>query len=156
MKRSPLTLMAILALAAPATSLAAPATAQKELLSIDMTGQGGAVGTARFALLSPAKSDSGTVAYRFSFGAEKRDPNGQLGSSVRGTETLKGKSGQLVIRSSGRTSFTGVYEVWTGTWSIVSGTGKYAGLEGGGGFVTVIISSSLRFSFRYEGFVTRS
>ena len=49
--------------------------------------------------------------------------------------------------------------MWTGTWSIVSGTGRYAGLKGGGGVVGIIRGSDARtwdYSYRYEGLVNKS
>jgi len=47
---------------------------------------------------------------------------------------LKGKKGTLVIRAVGPAYSLGIgdYEVWKGTWSIVSGTGDYSGLRGSG------------------------
>ena len=146
------------AAAAVASPLAAASEAGKKPLSIDVTGQGGASGSATFTLIGAgtAGSDSGTVTYAFSFSSSGKNPQGQAGESVRGTETLKGKRGGFVVHSSGRTYYTGHYEVWTGRWSIVSGTGEYAGLKGGGGFDTVIVHPELRFSIRYEGFATRS
>lgn len=140
-----------------ASALTAADRAGRALVRIDVTGQGGAVGSAKFNLLldNGLRADSGQVTYRFIFGSEKTAANGQYGASFGGTDTLKGKGGQIVIHSSGRTAFTGAYEVFSGTWSVVSGTGKYGRLKGGGPFVTVV-SPGDRFSFRYEGFVTGS
>ena len=44
--------------------------------------------------------------------------------------------------------------VLTGTWSIVSGTGKYAGFKGGGGIVGSARANE-QDVYRYEGYVTR-
>ena len=58
--------------------------------------------------------------------------------------------------------FSGINNfVLSGTWSIVGGTGRYAGLKGGGAFVATMLHTTtgpdeFDFSYRYEGFVTRS
>ena len=140
-----------------APALTAADRAGRALVRIDVTGQGGSVGSAKFNLLldNGLRADSGQVAYKFTFGSEKTASNGQYGASFSGTDTLKGRDGRIVIHSSGRTAFTGAYEVFSGTWSVVNGTGKYGRLKGGGPFVTVITRDN-RYSFRYEGFVTGS
>jgi hypothetical protein len=106
---------------------------------------------------------------KYVYGSARKTDSGQTFRSGVRTETLKGKYGILVIHSSGRQFRVGVKnprdpdgdsEVWTGTWSIVRGTGRYAGLRGGGGAAGLIEISghglSLSYFHRYEGFVTRS
>ena len=50
------------------------------------------------------------------------------------TDTLKGRNGTLVMRAVGSAYQMGLgdSEVLAGTWSIVSGTGDYSGMTGGG------------------------
>ena len=160
MKVSVYILSALVALTALslASPLAAADEAGKTPLKIYVKGQGGAEGGGTFTLLgaNTAYSDLGTVSYQFSFGAITKSRAGQSSTRNSGTSTLKGRHGRLVIRTSGRVFDSGEgYEAWTGTWSIVSGTGKYAGLKGSGGYAAVI-TPDLHFSFQYEGFVTGS
>jgi hypothetical protein len=144
---------------AAALSLASPLGAADRAggkpITIDVTGAGTASGSGEFTVAwAPVSLDSGKLTYRFSFGLEGTNSLGQHGAAVRGTDTLKGRRGRLVIKSTGRTFGTTGYEVWRGKWSVAGGTGRYAGLKGGGGFVAVI-TSNFHFSFRYEGLVTR-
>lgn len=82
---------------------------------------------------------------------------GQSVDRFRGTDTLSGKRGTLVIRLQvGFVSAGNGYQVGTGTWSVVSGTGAYARLAGGGrsAFVRPPVPPG-RFGFsRHEGFVS--
>jgi len=69
--------------------------------------------------------------------------------------TFAGKHGKLVLRS----TYTwmevgGPYNVATGTWKVVSGTGQYAGLAGGGRSARVGTHRMERV--RYQGFLVRS
>jgi hypothetical protein len=64
-----------------------------------------------------------------------------------------GKRGTLVLRS----QFTwieagGPYNIATGTWKVVRGTGQYAGLTGGGRSAQV--GSPSGWVARYQGFLT--
>ncbi len=168
MKASAFIVAAIVALAALslASPLAAADEAGKTPLKIavkgqfEKTGLGDAVGSAKFTLLgaSTADTDAGPATYRFSFGATTKSRAGQSFTPISGTNSLKGRHGRLVIRMSGQEFDPGEgYYVWTGTWSIVRGTGKYAGLKGGGGYAAVIDETpSLHFSIQYEGSVTGS
>ena len=164
MKRWLLILAAIVALTALslASPLAAADRAGKAPLTIEVEGQGRTMGSGTFTLsgASTTDSDTGTVTYQFSSGVVTKSRAGQSFQRNSGTNTLKGKHGRLVIRTSGRVFGSlgglGGYEAWTGTWSIVRGTGKYAGLKGSGGYAAVINSLDLHFFLRYEGFVTGS
>jgi hypothetical protein len=79
---------------------------------------------------------------------------GQRVDRFRGTDTLKGKDGTLTIRL--QVDFVSAgnrYQVGAGTWSIVRGTGAYAGLTGGGR--SALVSPPGKFGFaQHEGFVT--
>jgi hypothetical protein len=82
---------------------------------------------------------------------------GQRVDRFRGTSTLTGKHGTLVI--SQQVDFVSAgnrYMVGAGTWSIVRGTGAYAGLKGGGRSALVSPPAPPgRFGFaQHEGFVT--
>ena len=159
--------MATLTALSLASPLAAAREAGKTPLAIEtvvsgvvLVGSGTASGT--FTLDLGSSSDSGKLTFTFSYGSLRRSAAGQYFLPVERTETLKGKHGKLVIRSTGRQIRVPVLkeddEVWTGTWSIVRGTGRYAGLEGGGGFagLSQATGSGPYYASRYEGLVTRS
>ena len=120
---------------------------------------------------SAADSDSGKFKFKFSTGSLTKTSYGQSFQPVRHTGTAKGKHGTLAVRTTGRQfpvltrlglGFSGINNfVLSGTWSIVGGTGRYAGLKGGGAFVATMLHTTtgpdeFDFSYRYEGFVTRS
>ena len=164
--------LTVLSLASP---LAAADEAGKSPMTIGTRVHGNLVGSGmasgRFILDLSASSDSGKLTFKFSTGSLSRTAVGQSFRSAQRTETLKGKSWTLIIRSAGRQFPAGLPEsfglgpvwefdeVWTGTWSIVSGTGRYAGLEGGGGVVGIIHGSrypNFDYLYHYEGMVTKS
>jgi hypothetical protein len=69
------------------------------------------------------------------------------------TLTFVGKRGKLVLRS--RYTWIeagGPYNIATGTWKVVSGTGQYAGLAGSGRSARVGTTSLERA--RYQGYVS--
>ena len=131
---------------------------------------GSGTASGKFTLELSASRDAGKLTFKYTYGSARKTSAGQTFRPGERTETFRGKYGTLVIHSVGRQFPVGVEsptdpdgdsEVWTGTWSIVSGTGRYAGLKGGGGVVGIILFSaghdvSLDYSWRYEGFVTRS
>jgi hypothetical protein len=80
--------------------------------------------------------------------------DGQRVDRFRGTTTLTSKRGTLLLRlQQDFVSAGNDYQVATGTWSIVRGTGDYAGLAGGGRSALVRPASG-RFGFAsHEGFV---
>jgi hypothetical protein len=86
-------------------------------------------------------------------------PDGQVYFIATETDTLKGKKGTLVIRAVGRAYNLGIgdHEVWEGRWSIVSGTGDYSGLRGGGRFFGVAAQQTQppTITKRSSGFVQR-
>ena len=72
-----------------------------------------------------------------------------------GAWTFTGKRGTLVLRS----QFTwieagGPFNIATGTWKVVRGTGQYAGVTGGGRSAQVGAPSG--WLARYQGFLTSS
>ena len=170
--------LTVLSLAAPLTaadeagktSLGIDVVAKKVLWYLPVGSPTSGSGTFTLVGASAAESDSGTVTFKFSSGPLTKTEHGQFFQSIRHTKTLKGKRGRLVIYSTGRqfqivTSFGYNYPssfVLTGTWSIVSGTGSYADLKGGGEFVAIVLPNlragavdAYDFSYRYSGFVTR-
>ena len=69
---------------------------------------------------------------------------------------MKGKKGTLVIRAVGPAYSLGIgnYEVWNGTWSIVSGSGDYSGMKGGGRYFGIAVQTQPpAVTKRYTGFV---
>jgi hypothetical protein len=168
----------ILAAAAlAALTLASPVAAGNEAARIplsigtiiegDLFGSGTVSGT--FTLDLGPSADAGKLTMKYSYGIARKSARGQTFRPGERTETLKGKFGTLVIHSSGRQFRVGVEnpkdpdgdsEVWTGTWSIVRGTGRYAALKGGGEIAGIVEISghglSLSYFHRYEGFATRS
>ncbi len=82
---------------------------------------------------------------------------GQRVDRFRGTTTLTSELGTLALRLQvDFVSAGNAYQVGSGTWSVVSGTGQYEGLTGGGRSALVNPASG-RFGFaRHEGFVGKS
>ena len=171
MKAWPLVIAATLSLAG--LSLASPLAAARESAKTPLAIEtvvdasfGSPSGTApgTFTLELGASSDAGKLTLKYAYGSLRRSAVGQYFRPIQRTETLKGKHGTLVIRSAGRLFPVGVLkeddQVWTGAWSVVSGTGRYAGLKGGGGVAGIIQVSghglNLDYSSRYEGLVTGS
>jgi hypothetical protein len=124
-------------------------------------------GTGTFSLLgaSTADSDSGTVSFtetRIGFG---RTAEGLAFERVRRSETLKGKHGTFVLRSTDRRFHVGVIDEddysATNTWTIARATGRYARFTGGGGGAGILraITPHSRvhvYTYRYEGRLARS
>ena len=163
MKRSLPTLVAVLALVWPVSPLVAASGAGKTLIEIDAVSTG-----ARYCLdgtftlhVASLPDDRGTVQCQRTFGPLGRTPQGLAFETVRGTNTFKGKAGSLVMRFRGR-SFpvprVGQLdeEVWTGTWSLVRGTGKYAGSKGSGAYAAVSEIHTERLAATYMGSFARS
>ena len=168
------------ALAAGASTLGSPEAAADTTAEVTpwtlkltetRTREGGGSGTFELLGGNAADTDAGTVTFSQGVGRNGKTADGLLFLAVPRTETLKGRHGTLVIRSSTRVFGVGVREqddaVSTGTWSIVRGTGRYAGLRGGGGGVGIIsaVPSGSRtcvgfscywHSYRYEGRVSGS
>ena len=81
---------------------------------------------------------------------------GQRVDRFRGATTLTSMRGTLVLRL--QVDFVSAgnnYQVATGTWSVVSGTGQYSGVAGGGRSALARPASG-KFGFAsYEGFVSK-
>jgi hypothetical protein len=134
------------------------------------TREGGGSGTFELLGGNAADTDSGTVTFTQSVGKPGKTSDGVLFLAVARSETFKGKRGKFVIRSSVRVFGVGVLEqddaVSSGTWSILRGTGRYAGLTGRGGLVGIVTAvpagsecvgfSCYSHSYRYEGRVSAS
>jgi len=72
---------------------------------------------------------------------------------VCGAWTFTGKRGTLVLRSQfAWIGAGGPYNVATGTWKVVRGTGQYTGITGGGRSAQV--GSPSGWVARYQGFLT--
>jgi hypothetical protein len=104
------------------------------------TGGGGT-----FTLRSGGNSDGEIASYSF------------FGTPTKGSITLTGKHGGLVLRTASKPSGLSVasegLDIWTGTWTIASGTGTYAGAHGVGAYVG-IIGPSYKVALHLEGFRT--
>ena len=143
MKRRLLALAGISILAA--LSLGSPVPAGQEAkrrILIDSRVQGIGGGTGRFIFSLGTGGDFGKLTFMRSFGANRKTPEGLAYALVKETDSMKGKSGTLVIRSIGPGYDMGIgpNEVWMGRWSIVRGTGDYSGLTGGGRWVLGLTS----------------
>ena len=152
MKRKLLAFAAIGILAALSVGSPLGATpAAKKTIKIDSRTRGVDSGSGKFVLqLGKTGGDLGTMTFTRSFrpGGDKTfiAPDGQHYSIATETDTLKGRNGTLLIRAVGPSYLVGGsfgnYEVWNGTWSIVSGTGDYSGLRGGGRYFGMAIQTS--------------
>jgi hypothetical protein len=151
MKRKVLTVAAIgifaaLSLGSP---LGATPTAKKQI-RIDSRVRGVDAGSGKFVLqLGRTGGDLGKATFTRSFRPKGERvataPDGQHYTIVTETDTLTGKNGTLVIRAVGSSYQMGIgnYEVWNGTWSIVSGTSDYSGLKGGGRYFGMAIQNPI-------------
>ena len=81
--------------------------------------------------------------------------NGQAVEINNPKMTLTGKRGTLVARNEiGYVDLPDGWAVFTGTWTVISGTGAYAGLAGGGRGAGATTPNG-RFKSQFEGFLSR-
>jgi hypothetical protein len=81
---------------------------------------------------------------------------GQRVDRFRGTTTLTSRRGTLVLRlQQDFVSAGNSYQIATGTWSVVGGTGQYVGLVGGGRSALVRPPSGKYGFASHEGFVSK-
>ena len=94
----------------------------------------------------------------------RKSPEGLTYVPLQLVVTFVGKHGTLVVRTSAR-QFDVVKvddSIATGTWSVVSGTGRYTGWKGGGMLVGLKQAagsssiSSYRYSYRFQGRVSKA
>ena len=167
-------ILAVLTALSLASPLAAAVETGKTPLTITaivetLTTVGSGTDSGRFNLELGGSSASGKLTLKYTYSLPKRSGAGQLSRRVERTETFRAKTGTLVIHTVGRHIPVGVEnpkdpdgdsEVFIGTWSIVRGTGAYAGRKGGGEVAGLVVISgrglSLQYFQRYEGFVTGS
>jgi hypothetical protein len=104
------------------------------------------------------KDDTGSITFTSGPTAvfSGRIVEGQRVDRFRGKARLASSLGTLAVRV--QVDFVSAgsgYQVGSGTWSVVSGTGQYAGLAGGGRSALVNpVSGGFGFA-RYEGLVSR-
>lgn len=165
--------LAMLALAFVSAGTAAERSAGtgSALQNLTITASGNSLGTGgpatgTFELLgaSGAETDIGKLRYKSPLTPNgRKTPEGLTYTLEPYTVTFTGKHGVLVVRASAR-HFYVVHSgdtIATGTWSVVSGTGRYAGLKGGGALVglrqdnlTGSVSEQV-FSYRFQGRVSK-
>ena len=77
--------------------------------------------------------------------------------AVKQKTSFTGKAGTLLIVSVGRSYDVGYGNAgnWSGTWSVVSGTGTYAGMRGHGTWVGADNLTNLSLQARFAGIVTQ-
>jgi hypothetical protein len=146
-----------------------PTVAGTKSLTITVAGKISGLGgrtSGSFNLLgaSAADSDSGKLTFTAPTNPlPRKTADGLTYTPLQLTETLRGKRGTLIIRSTVRL-FDVVKQddfIATGNWSIVRGTGKYTRLKGGGALVGITQApadpssiSDYDFSYRYQGHVS--
>jgi hypothetical protein len=82
--------------------------------------------------------------------------NGQEVTVITGTDTYRGAKGTLVVSQTIEAAKAGGnYDVNTGTWRVVKGTGAYEGYAGGGTFSAVTLPNGALL-FREEGYLAKS
>ena len=171
----PAAVLALLALAAflpaggAATRSATAGSTQKNL-TITATGTisglgGPTAGTFELLGASGAETDIGKLTFTApSIPLAHKTPEGLSYVPLRITVTFTGKHGTLVIRTSAR-QFDVVKlddSIATGTWSVVRGTARYAGLKGGGALLGIQQAagsgsiSDYSYSFRFQGHVSKA
>jgi hypothetical protein len=114
---------------------------------------------------SGAETDIGKLAFTLpGFTAPRKTPEGMTYTPLRIAITLTGRHGTIVIRTDSRLfDLVKVDDsIATGTWSVVSGTGRYAGLKGGGAMLWLQQGSGTGsvsdyvYSFRVQGHVSKA
>ena len=159
MRRRILSVLVLTALAAAtnmASNVSAGSLAQKQRVMLVQKHRAGApTGTFVFYGLSPGplKLDSGTYTY---MAREKRPVilEGQGIAEYVAVAALTGRRGTFAIRW--RMEFVGAGDgntVGTGMWSLVRGTGAYAGASGGGRVAAVALTPRGFTSSQCEGLV---
>jgi len=163
---------ALATIAATGSAAARPATVSSAPTNLTITASGKTSGlggptSGTFELLgaSGAETDVGKLAYKAPLiPAGRKTPEGLSYTLEPITVTFTGKHGVLVVRASPR-HFDVVHQddsIATGTWSVVRGTGRYAGLKGGGALVGLRqvdssgSSSSYVYSYRFQGRVSKT
>jgi hypothetical protein len=102
----------------------------------------------------PLKRDSGTLTATFGTERVVVREGQEVSIFEGGRATLKGKRGSLVIRYRDEYVNSGNgYNVGTGTWKVVRGTGQYAHITGGGRTGNVSLDRG-PWSSRNEGFLS--
>ena len=154
--RAPRAIVVVLTAAFVLTSFAsASADATKQRVQIDMKIHPKKTFALATLQTGALKRDSGTHACPGDpddLGAVQRDGQESFRWECRAW-MFTGKRGRLVLRS----QFTwieagGPYNIATGTWKVVRGTGQYAGVTGGGRSAQVGGPSG--WLARYQGFLT--
>lgn len=134
---------------------AAPA-ATKKSIRIDVTAVGGEHCTGKFVLQLGTNGDGGKLECRSSDTGYTKTPEGLEFLEYTERATFTGKSGTFVLRVVGRGYDLGfgTHINTSGTWSVVSGTGDYAGMRGRGRFIGVHDQNKNSEQARFAGIVT--
>jgi hypothetical protein len=134
-------------------------TATKQRVAIDGTFHTGSEsGTFKIVSLTAGalKKDSGKFTSTGNFGNPYVRKNGQEVTVLGGMDSYVGANGTLTVSQRLELVDAGKsYQVVTGTWSVVSGTGAYEGYQGGGTFAAAGAPSGATIFFREEGYVTK-
>jgi hypothetical protein len=151
--------VAVIAAITTTSIAAAGPVAAKQRVAITANGVANPTSSGKF-VLTPLQAgalqrDSGTETSSLS--SQRRIlRDGQSVEIVSWVTTLEGKRGSLVIRVRIEQAEAGNgYDVGTGTWKVVRGTGRYAHVTGGGRTGNVWLDRG-PWSERREGFLTRS
>jgi hypothetical protein len=129
-------------------------SARQRIAIVERVSLAGGKSTFELVPLSPGplKHDIGTVGPggEFTGYITRNGLRIQVGS---GTDNLAGKQGSFRLTGSiEHVPIVGGYFVDSGEWTFSAGTGRYAGVSGGGRFVAVVLPSN-RILARNEGYV---
>jgi hypothetical protein len=146
-------IVAALSLGSP---LNAAPVATKKLIRIDSTARGVESCSGKFILQLGTGGDLGKVHCTRSFGKDTTTPDGLVYDAIKQKTSFTGRDGTFVIVSVGRSYDVGYGNAgnWSGTWSVVSGTGTYAGMRGHGTWVGADNLTNLSLQARFAGIVT--
>lgn len=151
MLRNAIALGCLVAVAAVTASADAGRVATRQRIAIEHTGS---AFTLTPLTAGAVKADAGSVSFccwterQTVRDGESVDVNNPL-------MTLAGKHGTLVARNSiGYVDLPDGWSVFTGTWTVIRGTGQYAGLAGGGRGAGISRPAG-DTSARFEGFLGR-
>lgn len=138
------------------TSAASGVTTSRKVLRIDAQARGINHCAGKFVLSLGVDLDGGKTECDRKFGSSGKTREGLPFEAVRQTTTFIGKAGTIAIVSTGYNYSIGFgdRDVWEGTWTIVKGTDRNAGIRGGGIWKGVDNPSQLTLSARYAGLVS--
>ena len=147
------TLIAVVVAATVVAVAAGGSTTAKLRVTFDGTSSG-PQGKFKLFPAGALRGDSGTVISGQLPTPGRMILKGQDVQTFTNTDTYKGAHGDLTVSVSAQQVAAPPYNIYTGTWKLISGTGAYEGYKGGGPFAAVEAPTG-KVSFREQGYLTK-